>query len=119
MPKTTLYNLNNNAGAFTSIPSTIPARRVEIREDESVPVQGLQYQKPEDGFTQAFVCGIPAGPDQPQIVLGNVVAHGNAYGQLLGLPAQNTGGVSIPATTCIKVRSKTATATSIRVTETE
>jgi len=33
MPKTSLYNLNNNAGAFTAIPSTIPARRVEVRED--------------------------------------------------------------------------------------
>lgn len=119
MPKTTLYNLNGSGGAFTAIPSTIPARRVEIREDESVAPQGLQYQKPEDNFTAVFVCGTPAGPDQPQIVLGNVVAHGHGRGNLLGLPAQNTGGSSIPATTYIKVKSKSATATTVRVTETE
>lgn len=119
MPKTTLYILNGSAGAFTAIPSTIPARRVELREDESVTAQGLQYQKPEDNFTATFVCGTPAGPDQPQIVLGNVVAHAHGGGNLLGLPAQSTGGVSIPATTYIKVKSKSATGTTLRVTEIE
>jgi hypothetical protein len=119
MPKTTLYTLNGSAGAFTSILSTIPARRVELREDESVAAQGLQYQKPEDNFTATFVCGTPAGPDQPQIVLGNVVAHAHGRGNLLGLPAQNTGGVTIPATTYIKVKSKTVTGTTLRVTEME
>src|SRR5215472_13224027 len=92
MPKTSLYNLNNNAGGFTAIPSTIPARRVEVREDESGTSQGLQYQKPDDNFTNTYNVGTPAGPDQPQIVLGNVVGHLKGRGNLLGLPAQNTGG---------------------------
>lgn len=120
MPKTTLYTLNNSAGAFLTIPSIIPARRVEIREDESVTAQGLQYQKPEDNFTATFVCGTPAGPDQPQIVLGNVVAHAHGYGALVGVPSFTTGGSTVPATTYIKVRSNSATnTTKIRVTEIE
>ena len=119
MPKTTLYNLNNNAGAFTAIPSTIPARRVEVREDESVTPQGLQYQKPDDNFTATYNVGSPAGPDQPQIVLGNVVAHGHGYGMLLGVPAQTSGGANIPPTTYLKARSRTAAVTTIRVVEHE
>jgi hypothetical protein len=119
MPKTTLYSLNSNAGAFTSIPSTIPARRVEVREDESGTAQGLQYQKPDDNFTNTYNVGTPAGPDQPQIVLGNVVAHGHGRGQILGLPAQTTGGSTIPATTYLKVRSKGAGTTTVRVVEYE
>ena len=118
MPKTSLYNINSSAGAFTNITSTIPARRVEIREDESVTPQGLQYQKPDDNFTNTYVCGTPAGPDQPQIVLGNIVAHQGRYGSLLGLPAQNTGGASIPATIYAKIRSKSS-ATVVRVVEFE
>ncbi len=119
MPKTTLYNLNNNAGAFIAILSTIPVRRVEVREDESVTPTGLQYQKPDDNFTNTYNCGTPAGPDQPQIVLGNVVAHGHGYGSLLGLPAQNTGGTTIPAAIYLKARSRTAGTTTIRVVEYE
>lgn len=118
MPKTSLYNINSSAGAFINIPSTIPARRVEIREDESTTSQGLQYQKPDDNFTNTYVCGPVAGPDQPQIVLGNVIAHQGRYGSLLGLPAQNTGGSSIPATTYVKIRSK-GTASVVRVVEFE
>ena len=119
MPKTSLYNLNNNAGAFTAIPSTIPARRVEVREDESGTSQGLQYQKPDDNFTNTYNVGPVAGPDQAQIVLGNVIGHLGGRGNLLGLPAQNTGGSSIAATTYLKVRSRSASTTTIRVVETE
>src|SRR5215471_10415462 len=103
MPKTTLYSLNNNAGAFTAIPSTIPARRVEVREDESVTPQGLQYQKPDDNFTAIYNVGSPAGPDQAQSVPRNLVAHGHGCGTRLGVPAQTTGGSNIPATTYLKV----------------
>ena len=119
MPKTTLYPLNTNAGAFTSIPSTIPARRVEVREDDSATTQGLQYQKPDDNFTATYNVGTSGSPDQPQIVLGNPVAQGHGASPLLGLPAQSTGGSSIPATTYLKVRSRTATTTTIRVVEYE
>ncbi|PYP83000.1 MAG: hypothetical protein DMG65_25245 [Candidatus Angelobacter sp. Gp1-AA117] len=119
MPKTTLISLNANTGAFTTITASIPARRVEIREDESVTAQGLQYQKPDDNFTATFNVGTPAGPDQPQIVLGNPIATGHGSSPLLGLPAQNTGGSSTPATTYLKVRSRTASTTTIRVVEYE
>jgi len=100
---------------FVAISSSIPSRRVEVREDEGTAV-GLQYQKPEDSFTAIFSCATPAGPDQPQIVLGNVVGHGHGYGSLLGLPAQPNGAA---ATVLLKVRAKSNALTNIRVTEIE
>jgi hypothetical protein len=115
MPKTILYSLNSNAGAFTAIPSTIPSRRVEIIEDEATAPQGIQYTLPNDNFVQQYVLN----PGTEPIVLGNVLAHGHGYGPVLGLPAQNSGGSSIPAATYIKMRSNTATATNVRVTEFE
>jgi hypothetical protein len=101
---------------FVSISSSIPSRRVEVREDEGTTAVGLQYQKPEDNFTAIFSCATPAGPDQPQIVLGNVVGHGHGYGSLLGLPAQPSGAA---ATVLLKIRAKTGALTNIRVTEIE
>src|SRR5437867_4986419 len=119
MPKTVLYSLNNNSGAFTSIVSTIPARRVEIREDESASPQGLQYQKSDDNFASIYTVGTPGGPDQPQIVLGNLAAQGGGHGPLLGLPAQSIGASRIPSTVYLKVRSRTSVSTIVRVTEYE
>ena len=119
MPKTTLYTMNASGGAFTAIPATIPARRVEVREDESVAPQGLIYQKPDDNFTATYTVGTPAGPDQAQIVLGNVIANAGRHGALLGVPAGNSGGSAIPASTYLKVKSKGAGANVIRVVEFE
>jgi hypothetical protein len=121
MPKTTLYTLNAAAGAFTAIPATIPCRYVEIREDESVAPQGLIYQRPNEDrtFSVTETVGTPGTPDQPQIILGNKVAVGNAQGSILGLPAQNSGGSAIAATTLIQIKSKGAGANVIRVIEHE
>jgi hypothetical protein len=121
MPRTNLYNINSNAGAFIPIPSTIPARRVEIREDESVTAQGLQYQKPDDNFTNTYQCGVPGSPDQPQIALGNVIGNLHGYGPILAMPDQSGGkGASgQPAGTYIKLRSASASTTKVRVVEYE
>ncbi|HEV7522998.1 MAG TPA: hypothetical protein VGP89_17990 [Candidatus Angelobacter sp.] len=121
MPKTTLYTMNAAAGAFTAIPATIPCRYVEIREDESVAAQGLIYQRPnlDRTFSVTETVGTPGSPDQPQIILGNKLASGNAKSALLGLPAQNSGGSAIPATTILQIKSKGAGANVIRVIEHE
>lgn len=121
MPKTTLYTMNAAAGAFTPIPATIPCRYVEIREDESVTPQGLIYQRPnlDRTFSVTEQVGTPGSADQAQIILGNKLASGNAKSALLGLPAQTSGGSSIPATVLIQIKSVGAGGNKIRVIETE
>ncbi len=121
MPATQLVSLNGNGGAFTSILATQSDRRVDIREDEAGATQGLQYQKPDDGFVKTYTVGPPASPDQPQLTLGNPISFGGARGPIIGMPAQNsTGNFNfIAATILVKARSKTAVATTVRVVETE
>lgn len=121
MPKTTLFTLNNNSGLFTSITANIPARRVEIREDESVTPQGLQYQKPDDNFNNTYVCGTPGPPDQPQIALGNVVGNLKGFGPVLAMPDQS-GGKGASGQTAgvyVKLRSNSTNPTKVRVVEHE
>lgn len=118
------YDLNGSGGAFVSIPATIPCRMVEIREDESVTSVGLQYELPDDGFTQVYVIGVVGSDDQPQIVLGDKVAIQHGRGRILGWPAQTLGGNGpnnnpTGAATLIKLKSATAATTKIRVTEYE
>ena|SRR6267378_158775 len=119
MPVTRLIVMNPSGGAFTSIAATIPARRVEIREDDGIASQGLIYQKPDDNFTNSYTVTNPGPPDQPQIVLGNVIAHAGRCGALLGVPAYNSGGTSIAASNYIKIQSKGAGGQKIRVVEYE
>ena len=121
MPVTRLIVMNPSGGAFTSIAATIPARRVEIREDEATgnAPQGLIYQKPDDNFTNSYTVSTPGPPDQPQIVLGNVIAHAGKCGALVGVPAYNSGGAAIPASTYIKIQSKSTGGQKIRVVEYE
>lgn len=121
MPKTTLYTMPAAGAAFLAIPATIPCRYVEIREDESVTPQGLIYQRPnlDRSFSVTEQVGTPSSPDAAQIILGNKLASGNAQSALLGLPAQNSGGSSIPATTLLNVKSVGAGGNKIRVIEHE
>ena len=120
MSKTRLIaNLPANNAAFTPISATICPRRVEIREDESVTPQGLQYQLPDDNFVTTDMVGTPSTPNGPQIVLGNAESQGRGQGPILGLPAQTPGGNSIAATVLIKIRSNGAGGNAIRVTESD
>lgn len=113
--------MNAAGGAFTAIPATIPCRYVEIREDESVTPQGLIYQRPnlDRTFSVTEQVGTPSSPDGAQIILGNKLAAGNSKTALLGIPAQNSGGSSIPATTILQVKSVGAGGNKIRVIEHE
>ena len=105
MPITRLISLNGNGGAFTSVPATIPARSVELAEDGSVAAQGLQLRYPGDGF--AVTNTVPPG--------AAVSLTGAGRDGILGLPAQTNR----PADVYCQARSATATATTLRVLETE
>ncbi|MGH9482354.1 MAG: hypothetical protein ACRD1L_09710 [Terriglobales bacterium] len=108
---TRLVALNGNAGAYVQIAATIPARAVQIVEDGSATAQGLEAQFPRDGFavTDTYLAGTP-------IQLTGAGRDGN-----LGLPTQNGVGAfnSRPADVYCQARSATATATTVRVVETE
>jgi hypothetical protein len=121
MPATQLVALNGSGGAFTAILATQADRRVDFREDESVTPQGLQYQRPDDSFVKVLTVGTPASPDQPQLTLGNPVSFGVGRGPLIGMAQQNSSGNFNfqAATTLVKMKSKTAQGTTVRVVETE
>lgn len=113
MAKTRLIAVNGNAGAWTPIPASIPARTVQIVEDGSVAAQGLQVQFPADGYatTNTYGAGTP------------ITMTGAGHDGILGLPAQNdsdpTGFNYRTADAYCQVRSATATATTVRVVESE
>lgn len=113
--------LNNNAGAFTSILASIPARRVQFREDEAATTQGLQVKLPNDNFTQTYTRGSVGSPDLPQFELGNTVGQQNNQGQIIAPTAQGSSGAfnAIAAGTYLKARSNTGTATNLQVIEDE
>jgi hypothetical protein len=111
------YVLNGNAGAYTDIPAEIACRYVEVREDEAAAGVGLDYKLPDDNFTAVNIVGAPAAGAEPQIKLGHIVMMGKGVGPVLGYRARTTPeGDAIPAAVLLKVRSKTAAATTIRVT---
>lgn len=107
--KRTPYALT--AGTYTSIPALQFARRVELREDGVAAAVGLSVKYPEDGFTAAYDYLVAQQP----VVLGNPVAHGNAYGGILGWPVQ-TGLNARAADIYCKVSCLTGT-TTLDVTE--
>lgn len=114
MPVTRLISLNNNSGAYIPIAAVIAARAVEVVEDGSVSGQGLEVQFPSDNFATTDQYG-------PGIA---IELTGAGRDGLVGLPAQNAAnGISAfnyrAADVYCQVRSATATATKVRVTEME
>ena len=113
MPMTRLIAVNGNGGAFTPISASIAARSVQIVEDGSVAAQGLEFQYPSDNFaaTSTVAGGTP------------MTITGAGKDGLAGLPAQNdsdpTGFNHRAADVYCQARSATATATTVRVVETE
>lgn len=118
MPKTTdNFVVNGNAGAFVDVPSSIPARKLELREDPvNGSAAGIDYKLPEDNFT-----AIHSITATELLTLGNTISHGNAVGPVLAYPAQNGVGNlnSIAAGVYAKIRSHGAGATKARFVETE
>lgn len=126
-----IVDINSDAGAFISILAQSPVRRLKIQESPLTAagaantLQGsLEYQLPNDdtanGFTETFEAIGSTGDQWPvKIELGNPVGQIGPWGEVLGNgpgPLQGIVGGSV-ATTLIKIRSGTATATSIMVTE--
>lgn len=115
MPNVRLIPLNASGGAFVTINASIPCRRVELMEDEATTPQGLIYQSVMDNFVTTNT----VGPSTEPVILGNVIAIGNAKGPVLGYPVYSSGGSSIAATPLVKVKSGGAAVTTLRVTEYE
>lgn len=133
-----LLAINGSGGAFVSVVAKSTVRRLEI-EESSVTVaaaaqtlQGLlQYQLPNDdtaaGFTTIFqaVGGNTEAAEgtvvPAKIALGNPVGQMKEGGEIIGQLGQPIVGSNPPglttATTMIKLRSGTATATTVMVTE--
>lgn len=114
MAVTRLIALNGNTGAYTPIAATIPARSVEIVEDGSVAAQGLEVQFPQDGYgtTDTYGAGTP------------IEIEGAGHDGVCGLPVQNAANGAgafnyRAADVYCQARSATATATTVRVVESE
>jgi hypothetical protein len=107
--------LNGSGGAYVSILATVMATYWEAMEDEGTTTQGITVQVPNDGFatTNTFSFG-----SQP-VAAYNPHKYDGGRGPLLGMPAQNSSGLFnyIAATTLLKARSNSATATTIRFDE--
>ena len=136
--KKRIIDINANNGAFVSVPATTTSRRVVIDESPITSAgvantlqNSIQYQISNDGtpngFTTVFQAdnsaeGIIGATGLP-IVIGNPMAGHEALGEIVGQVAQQIVGLpaaqqaAAQATTIIKLRSGTATATSVVVTE--
>lgn len=132
------FTLNATGGAYTTITASSVCRRVEIIEDFGANAgagQGLEYLLPDPGNNNpavpaawdgaagstttpsAATVGFKIAPQTEPIILGQVVPFGMGYGTVVGTPADNSGGYSIPATPYIQIRSASASTTVVRVTE--
>lgn len=124
MPKTRLISLNGSAGAFVTVSATSVTRRVEIIEDGSANAgvgQGLIYQF-DDGNgttpnTPNTAVTYQIEPQTEPIILGEPIPQGAGYGRVVGTPADNSGGYSIPATPLINLKSASTSTTIVRVSE--
>jgi len=128
-----IVDLNANTGAFIAILATTTSRRVIIDESQITaegaanPPQGvIDYEIPNDGSTLGFTTVFRAvagngdiiGCGNLPIVIGNPMAGHEALGELVGQVGQPIIGVGTQAaTTIIKLRSGSATATSVVITE--
>lgn len=97
---TTAIDVNASSGAYVSVTSTIPARKVTIQEDETVAVkQGLTYQLPNDGFTATYTLDPGVA-----LVLGNTLGQqGSGLAPVLGIPAQQTAPSAYAAGTTYSI----------------
>lgn len=135
--KPRIVALNGSAGAYITVLATQWTWRAEILEDFGANAgvgQGLEYLIPDPqspnptvplwlgaaGSTATPVTatvGFKIGPQTEPIILGEPLPMGGGFAPTIGVGPDNSGGYSIPATPLIMIRSASATATSIRVTE--
>lgn len=128
--------INGSAGAYTTVLATQWTWRAEVLEDYSANAgvgQGLEFLLPDPksfpqtpawlgqaGSTAAPATptvGFKIGPQTEPIILGQPLPLGGGSAPTIGTGPDNSGGYSIPATPLIMIRSASATATAIRITE--
>lgn len=129
--------INGSAGAYITVLATQWTWRAEVLEDFSANAgvgQGLQYLLPDPkspnptvpswlgqaGSTATPVTatvGFEIGPQTEPIILGQPLPLGGGSAPTIGTGPDNSGGYSIAATPLIMIRSASATATAIRITE--
>lgn len=113
--------LNNNAGAYTTVLATQWTWRAEILEDNSVTAQGLQYNLPapasQDPSNPNWLGPFDIAQQTEPIILGQQLPMGSGFAPTIGHGPDASGGQTLPATPLIQIRSATATATTIRITE--
>jgi hypothetical protein len=129
-----ILDINATAGAWVNILAKSSVRRLVIDESQvtaagvaNVPQGAIDYRLPNDdtpnGFTTVFRAvasfeGIIGDAHLP-IVLGSPLGTDGKDGVIIGQLGQPLLGIvgTLPATTMIQVRSASATATSLVVTE--
>lgn len=130
-----IVDINGDAGVFVSILAQSTVRRLVVEESTLTSAGGantlqgiLQYQIPNDDTTNGFTTIFQAVGGQteaaegtvvpPKIELGSPIAQIMFAGEIIGQVGQPfPGGTPVAATTMIKLRSGTATGTSVIVTE--
>jgi hypothetical protein len=106
--------VNGSGGAFTAITAATFARAAWIQEDGlAANRQGLTIKWP-NGNTTDYAPG-----DEPILMAGNLNGElGGGHQPLVGVPAGFNGtNANAPATQYCQVKSLTATATTVQVTE--
>ncbi len=123
-----ILDINSDAGAFVSILAKSTVRRLEVTESSITAagaanaLQGvLDYEIPNDGSVNGFATIFRAQQGDMPIRLGSPIADRMYQGEIIGQLGQPIVGANPPgltsATTMMKIRSGTATATSVKVTE--
>jgi hypothetical protein len=120
----TLYTLNANSGAYTTLLGTRLSRMIEIIEDGSAnggTGQGLQYQLPDPASPTGVQNWLPAMVIEPvtePIVLGDKYAIHQPFGAIVANGPGVELGVGVTAAIpFINIKSASANATTVRVTE--
>ena len=123
-----IVDINGDAGAFVAIVARSTVRRLVIEESSITSggaanaLQGvLDYQIPNDGTANGFTTIFRAQQEPIKLPDGADTPSRMYQGEIIGQLGQPIVGNNPPglttATTMVKVRSGSATATSVKVTE--
>jgi hypothetical protein len=122
MPVSRLIAINGSGGAFVDIFATVPVSRIVFTEDDAAARQGLAVKTLLDNFATVNTYGPSSDIDGAEPVqIPDIGAGYDHMRKLLGMPAQGVVGAFNyrAADKLLSVRSATATATTLRMTEYE
>jgi len=123
-----ILDINGDGGAFVNVVARSTVRRLVIEESSITaegaanPLQGvIDYQIPNDGTANGFTTVFRSQQEAIKLPDGADTPSRMYQGEIIGQLGQPIVGANPPglttATTMAKVRSGTATATSVKVTE--